>query len=160
MTLPHTLPARVAALAAAFEGVDAEMRSLPVYNSRLTVEAVGFRLHDGYWIGVVITPWFMAVMALPTEAGDWHDLELGDSQHWTFPSGDYEFRSGVVGDGLRYQSLSLFSPMSRFETQDDAREAAGGALTALFGPPGEDAERSTALPSEIARRNQHRQDRK
>jgi [NiFe] hydrogenase assembly HybE family chaperone len=157
--------ARLAALTEAFQAVDKEMRGLPVYNSMLSVEAVGFREHGEYLIGVLITPWFMGLVALSPDGQAWQDLDLGDRQVWDFPSGSYEFMVGEVGeDGrvpLRYQSLSLFSPTGEFDGQEEARLAADGALTALFMPAEEidrlaakarTAERDT-LPPEIARRN-------
>lgn len=157
--------ARVAALTAAFEAVDEEMRGLPVYNPALSVEAVGFRAYEGHWIGAVITPWFMGVVALHPDPAGWRDLSLAAKESWSFPSGDYEFMMGEVaaeeGDALRYQSLSLFSPMGEFDGQEAAREAAEGALKALF-MPAEEISRlaesarkaeSDAVPPEIARRD-------
>ena len=159
---------RVAALTAAFAAVDTEMRGLPVHNPALAVEPVGFRAHDGHFVGVMITPWFMGVVAVHPDAAAWRDLAPADKRVWTFPSGDYAFLVGEVGDGLRYQSLSLFSPMGDFDNQDSARQAADGALKALF-TPAEDIDRVAAaetsdrirpLPPEIARRNREAERRK
>lgn len=164
-----SLDSRVAALTAAFKAVDAEMRGLPVYNPALAIEAVGFREHRGHWIGALITPWFMGVVALSPDADAWQDLALGDKQVWDFPSGAYNFvlgeAPGEAGEdgrpALRYQSLSLFSPMGEFDGPEEARLAAEGALTALF-MPAEEIDRLAAkargadrgaLPPEIARRN-------
>jgi [NiFe] hydrogenase assembly HybE family chaperone len=160
-----SLDSRVAALTAAFKAVDAGMRGLPVYNAALSVEAVGFREHGGYWIGALITPWFMGLVALSADGDAWQDLDLGEKQIWDFPSGSYEFMVGEVGeDGrppLRYQSLSLFSPTAEFDGQEEARLAADGALTALF-MLAEEIDRLAArartadrgkVPPEIARRN-------
>ena len=152
---------RVAALTAAFVAVDQEMRGLPVHNPALAVEPVGFRAHDGHFVGVMITPWFMGVLAVHPEAGAWRDRAPADKQVRTFPSGDYEFLVGEVGDGLRYLSLSLFSPMGAFDSQDSARQAAEGALKTLFTPAeaidrlsaAETSDRIRPLPPEIARRN-------
>lgn len=42
---------------AAFRRIDAErMADLPFRNPALRVEAVGFRMHDGQWLGVLVTP--------------------------------------------------------------------------------------------------------
>ncbi|NBC32768.1 MAG: [NiFe]-hydrogenase assembly chaperone HybE [Alphaproteobacteria bacterium] len=130
---------RVAALAAAFRQVDAEMRALPVYNPALAVEAVGFGPYGDDVVGVLITPWFMSLIALPGDPQAAATEPLGEKTVLSFPSGDYAFQAGEVGEGLRYRSCHLFSPIPQFADQQTAREAAEGALEALFATPPEDA---------------------
>ena len=44
------------------------MRDLPLYNPELEVEALGFQALDDQWVGVLITPWFMNLVRLPTQS--------------------------------------------------------------------------------------------
>ena len=59
---------RISALIEQFRVVDAGMRDLPIYNNKVAIESVGFRLFgDIELLGVVLTPWFMNLMVLPLE---------------------------------------------------------------------------------------------
>lgn len=129
---------RVSALVAAFRQVDEEMRGLPVYNPALSVEAVGFRPLGDALVGVLVTPWFMSLVVLPLAPPAAMIEPLEQKSVLSFPSGDYPFLAGEVGAGLRYKSCHLFSPIPQFADQRTAREAAEGALEALFAPPPKD----------------------
>ena len=125
-------------LVAAYRKVALGMHGLPIYNPQLVVEAVGFREHGGRQIGVVVTPWFMNIVALPAadEAGDWAS---GRSIRIAFPSGEYEFIAGELEGIGRLASCSLFSPMNDFADHEAARLAAEAAANALFEPDTEQA---------------------
>ena len=48
-----------------FSRIQAErMADVPLLNPALTVETVGFRLWQDSWLGVLITPWSMNLLAL------------------------------------------------------------------------------------------------
>jgi [NiFe] hydrogenase assembly HybE family chaperone len=125
------------ALEAVFENVRrSRMADLDFLNSRLHVEAIGFRDWNGARVGALVTPWSIVIMILPgTTAVAVPRLATGCSQAWSFPSGDYEFHGHDEPSLGHYQQCSLFSPVLEFESQDAAREAAQAALDALFTVP-------------------------
>jgi [NiFe] hydrogenase assembly HybE family chaperone len=132
-------------LAAAFRAIHAtRMRGLPFVNERLAVEAVGFRLWNERWLGVLLTPWFMSLVLLPADApgARWQALKKGASAAYAFPAGVFEFIGGHEDAIGEFQSCSLFSPVFEFADQATARLAAEAALAALFDEP----DRARAAP--------------
>jgi [NiFe] hydrogenase assembly HybE family chaperone len=111
---------------------NSRMRDLPMVNTALHVEAVGFRAHEGRWLGVLISPWFMNLILLPGTDGDWSDLRPGTKEVLTFPSGEYEFLHNVREMVGGYKACSLFSPMTEFASQMQATEVARAVIAALF----------------------------
>lgn len=121
----------VAQLVAAYREAATRMRTLPVYNPQLTVEAVGFRPWEGGQVGVLVTPWSMVLVHLPV-AGT--NLTQGSKRTLVFPSGRYEFTAGIV-DGIGvHEMCSLFSPMAEFPDLPVARMTAQAAADGLFAP--------------------------
>ncbi|NVO29385.1 [NiFe]-hydrogenase assembly chaperone HybE [Donghicola sp. C2-DW-16] len=110
----------------------AKMRDVPIVNKVLHVQAVGWRVHEGRPLGILISPWFMNLIQLPAEGEDWSDLMAGAKEHLTFPSGDYEFISNVREMTGGYKACSLFSPMGDFKSQAAAVEVAEAVMVALF----------------------------
>lgn len=132
--------ARIDALVARFVEIgETAMRDLPLYNQALVVEALGFRRHGDDLVGVVITPWFMNVIALPVAAEPMEMNRMGKKADLALPSGPQRFKWGGDETVGAYKSLSLFSPMFGFDSQDTARAAATDRLKALMTPPPEDA---------------------
>jgi len=124
--------ARLAALYAAVHA--GPMRDAPICNDALEVEAIGFRAVEDRAVGVIVTPWFMNVVA------------TGSCQILALPAGDVEFvGSEMAGFGL-ILSCSLFSPMFDFADMAAARAVAREAMAALFDPALliEDARKATA----------------
>ena len=124
-----------------FDEVAQKMSDLPVFNSHLSVECVGFEspsaaeLED-YAMGVLVTPWCMNLMLLPTSPMSCYDDDgrgglIGDKQLITLPSGVYEFISADNEALGHYLSCSLFSPMFEFTDQIHAVETAYAALEAV-----------------------------
>ncbi|HWJ04285.1 MAG TPA: [NiFe]-hydrogenase assembly chaperone HybE [Steroidobacteraceae bacterium] len=109
------------------------MRALPVYNAALAVEAIGFRAHDGRQVGVIVTPWFMNLVALPTTE-DQAGWQKGRSTRLAFPSGRYDFVVSEAGENGLIATCSLFPLMHDFADQASARDAAAAAVTALMQP--------------------------
>lgn len=115
------------------------MAGLPLLNSALEVEAVGFRPWNGRCLGILITPWFMNLFLLPSEGDEWGEMQPGTKQLHQFPSGPYEF---VVGDeeGIgRYQVCSLFSPMFEFQDQETAVATAEHVMLGLMNEENRDS---------------------
>jgi [NiFe] hydrogenase assembly HybE family chaperone len=109
------------------------MHDVPILNPSLSVEAVGFEEYQGNWIGVLVTPWFMNLVALPG-SGAWRSAPERASVYYAFPTGIYEFIAGVEPGIGEYHACSLFSPMPEFADQVAARETARAARAALFDP--------------------------
>jgi len=115
------------------------MQGLPILNPALRVRAVGFRSWQGHCLGVLITPWFMNLMLLPSEGDDWQELRVGDKQLHQLPSGPYEFILGEETGVGRYQMCSLFSPVFEFADQETAEATAEAAMQALMDPENRDS---------------------
>lgn len=106
------------------------MADMPILNPKLRVQAVDFRLYQGAWLGILITPWFMNLLY-------WRDDELkaGEKITHLFPAGNFEFVVGYENDLGFYQTCSLYSPMFDFEEQTVAVQTAQAALNALLEIP-------------------------
>ncbi len=131
------------------------MRGVPIVNKALKVEAVGFQRHDGFILGVLISPWFMNLILLP-DGGDWSDLTPGAKEVVCFPSGEYEFIHNTRELIGGYKACSLFSPMGDFTSQKDAVDVANAVMAAIFDPANRaDTDRSAdiraAREAELAR---------
>lgn len=111
---------------------DERMRDVPILNPRVEVEAVGFRVWEDRWLGILITPWFMNVMLLPRAGGAWIDVPPGGEITWRFPAGDFLFLGGREDAAGEYQMCSLFSPLLQFEDHAAARATAEACLELLF----------------------------
>ena len=118
-------------LANAYRRAALKVKGLPIYNPTLAVEAVGFREHEGRQVGVVVTPWFMNLVVLPSS----EELEVwvaGGSVRLPFPSGAYDFLvTDLQGVGL-IGSCSMFSTMLEFTDHEAAQVAARAIAEALF----------------------------
>ncbi|GAB4258328.1 MAG: [NiFe]-hydrogenase assembly chaperone HybE [Pararhodobacter sp.] len=111
-----------------------KMRDVPLVNRALSIEAVGFRRHEGRPLGVLLSPWFMNLVLLPAEDEDWSHLTPGEKEVIAFPSGDYEFIHNVRETVGGYKACSLFSMMGEFRTHQQAVEVARAVMVALFDP--------------------------
>lgn len=151
-------------LEAAFRRIEGErMAGVGVLNPALRVEAVGFVRHEGHWLGIIVTPWFMNLVLAPGEAGTWQSVAPGQRLFRSFPSGDFAFLGSSEAEVGEFQSCSLFSPMGQFADQDGARAVAHAALAALReapaaappAPPADDAlddPRQAALERPMSKR--------
>lgn len=137
---PDLIRDRVAALVEAFRQVDRTgMADMPLRNTALSVEAVGFRpwgLDDGpALLGILVTPWSMNVMLLPLDAAAWADQDHGSKATIPLPCGGVEFTAGQVEGFGPYRMCSLFSPMAEFADQAGAVLTAQLALEDLLTEP-------------------------
>ena len=63
---------RTKALVADFTEIwHSKMRDVPMVNKLLHVQAIGWCMHEGRPLGVLISPWFMNLIQLPAEGEDW-----------------------------------------------------------------------------------------
>lgn len=135
------------AVAAQFERVftairDTRMQGVPILNDAMPVKAVGFREWGAYWLGVMVTPWFMNLVLVPRAGAGaeaaWPGMQVTDSQTHALPSGPYAFLLGEEEGLGRYQMCSLFSPMFEFENAEAVIATAEAVMVALFEVPREE----------------------
>jgi [NiFe] hydrogenase assembly HybE family chaperone len=132
LALATEIEARTALLVADFREIwNSKMKDVPIVNTALHVQAVGFQPWQGQVLGVLISPWFLNLVLLPGDQ-NWLDLQPGAKEVIAFPSGEYEFihnSRDMVGG---YKACSLFSPMMDFGSQMQAVEVAKAVMAALF----------------------------
>lgn len=124
-----------ARLVALWQGVAPAMADLPIYNPRLDVRATRFIAYGGWRVGVVTTPWFMNVVALP-DAPETLPSQ-GSNIVVALPAGDLEAIVGKLEGFGPVATASLFSPMENFDDAGIAGDVAHAALAHLFEPPAE-----------------------
>jgi [NiFe] hydrogenase assembly HybE family chaperone len=110
------------------------MAGVGLLNPVLAVEAVGFRSWNDKWVGVLVTPWFMSLICLPSQPSSWEDPCSGCARDLELPAGTYEFLTAHEEELGPYLTSSLFSPMFEFQDMDQAREAAAAVLEEVFTP--------------------------
>jgi [NiFe] hydrogenase assembly HybE family chaperone len=120
-------------LANAYRRAALKVKGLPIYNPTIAVEAVGFREYEGRQVGVIVTPWFMNLTALPSES-DLKAWLAGRSTMLGFPSGAYEFTVTDLQDVGLIATCSLFSTMLDFTDHEAAQLAAKTVADAVFEP--------------------------
>ncbi len=108
------------------------MQGMPVINNTLTAKAIGFTPWNDCCLGVMLTPWFMNLMLLPTEEDNWSGIAFGKKVTHEFPSGLYDFTMGYEEGIGPYQMCSLFSPMFEFTDQNAAIATAQAVLDGLM----------------------------
>lgn len=129
-------------LEAVFRDIErTRMAGLPILNTSLAVEAIGFTPWQGHWLGALITPWFLNLVLVPGTQGEWPHAAEGERIVRQLPAGDCNFYGcfePVIGE---FHASSICSPMSRFADQAAARAEAQRALAAWLTvpPPAEPA---------------------
>jgi [NiFe] hydrogenase assembly HybE family chaperone len=112
------------------------MAGLPICNPRLGVAALGFRRVGDQAVGIVVTPWFMNVVATPHgEAQAPLPAALGETIKLALPAGVLDLVVGELQGFGRVDAASLFSPMHEFADMAAAVETAESALAELFAAP-------------------------
>lgn len=133
--LSHMLATAPGRFEAVFQEINAaRMKGVPFVNGSLSVKAVGFRIHEGRVLGVLVTPWFMNLILLPGPGEDWSGLPTGTRELVDFASGTYEFLSAERPETGPYKACSLFSPMFDFSSMLQAVETAEAVIPALLDP--------------------------
>ena len=128
---------KVADLVARYEGIYEErMQELPIVNSRLAVEAVGFGQWEDRDLGVLITPWFMNLVLLP-KSDELAEVPQGTQIECRFPSGPCGltvYQDEALGS---YLAAVLFRTVADFPDQETARAIAEEALLQIVTEPPE-----------------------
>jgi [NiFe] hydrogenase assembly HybE family chaperone len=119
-------------LASRFRDIHVQrMQGLPFINAQLEVDAVGFREFQDFEIGVLITPWFINLILLPS-AGVGGSIEQGHRINASFPSGDLEFTAAQDEALGLYFSAVLFSSVTSVPDHATAVELANEVMKELF----------------------------
>jgi [NiFe] hydrogenase assembly HybE family chaperone len=132
---------RVTALVHFYRRVQTErMQGIPILNSALAVEAVGFEWagagEDAAPVGegVLVTPWFMSLVRLPAALED-HGGRVARKVVHSFGSERFEF-IGAHDPAIGFhETCALFSPMGGFGSQAQAVETALASLVLLRPEP-------------------------
>jgi [NiFe] hydrogenase assembly HybE family chaperone len=102
-----------------------EMVGLPFTNAALSVECIGFALHDGNWLGVLLTPWCMNLLLLPGPDQEWvRRYHVGNKMGLTLGENNYTFFAAYHELLGQYLSCSLSSPVTHLKTQAIAEQLA------------------------------------
>jgi len=112
---------------------DQRMRELPIVNAALDVETMEFRQFGKAELGVLLTPWFMNLVLIQSNAV-WSSSEQGTIVSVDLPGGTVDFtvaRDESIGAFL---SAVLFRTVADFPDQDTAREIAAEVMRRLFEP--------------------------
>ncbi len=109
-----------------------QMAGIPVLNLKLEVEAIGFHDFEGRCLGVIITPWLMNLMLFPSIDDEWSGLGVGDRHSHEFPVGRRDFIVNHFDEIGICHTRALYSPMSGFSGQEQARIAARRAMNELM----------------------------
>jgi [NiFe] hydrogenase assembly HybE family chaperone len=123
-------------LEAHFRDVHARaMKDVPICNEDLAVASTGFRPYGDWALGIVLTPWFMNIIAAPLAGAASIATLPGETQSLVLPSGVVEFLAADLDGFDRLLMCSLFSPMQDFEDQEAALATAKAAFELLLTPP-------------------------
>jgi [NiFe] hydrogenase assembly HybE family chaperone len=130
------LAARLSVLEASFREVASlRMAGVPVLNSRLRVQAVGFAVEaaePSVAGGVLVTPWFMNLLRLPLAAQAAASLlPAGAKGLRRWGNHEIEFIGAHENTIGGYEMSSLFSPMFEFADQAAAVATAQEVLALL-----------------------------
>ncbi|OMH32117.1 [NiFe]-hydrogenase assembly chaperone HybE [Motiliproteus sp. MSK22-1] len=114
-----------------------DMKGLPISNPAIQVEAVGFRVWEGHWVGVMVTPWFINLLILWRQGEDWPELKLnkGNDLAIAFPSGLIKFTPRFEPELGYYLCCSLASPMGEFVSHTQAVNSAVEVMKQLTAIP-------------------------
>ena len=100
------------------------MQGIPILNSRIQVQSIGFQEYQARIIGIIITPWLMNVILLPNDNEDWSNFTLGHKVSHTFPAKTYRFLVNEI-EGIGFcQTHSMYSPMHDFSSHQQAVKVA------------------------------------
>jgi len=135
-----------------FKTIETErMDGIPMLNEALSVDAVGFDCHEGFHLGVLLTPWFMNLVMIPSKENEQilASHKVGSKQFHSLPAGQFEFIVGHEEALGKYLSCSLFSPVFEFADQETAMQAAQEVLQQVTSLQNNDAEDEDADMREI-----------
>ncbi|MDR2852187.1 MAG: [NiFe]-hydrogenase assembly chaperone HybE [Burkholderiaceae bacterium] len=140
-------------LEAVFRRIGAErMHDLPFLNDRLSVEAVGFRLWQQSWPGVLVTPWGINLLQLPTPELPFPAVRADALVEVSLPGGVVSFMPAHEKQLGDYRMCSLYSPAQQFTDHEAARLTAQHVMTLLFPESPGDSDHAGQPPDRGRRR--------
>lgn len=110
------------------------MRDMPFVNAALVVETIGFARHQGDWLGVIVTPWFLNLFLLCGGGQLWQDLAAGQRRLVQLPCGALQFIADDDPELGLYQYCPLIAAVGTLPDQATARQAGQDALEAVLTP--------------------------
>ena len=116
------LERRLGVLVRHFRELAPGMSDLPLYNQKVSVEAVDFLPFGGMGLGVLVTPWFINLKFLPLDPVPFETENVGRVMTVELPAGQRAFALG--GDEVTglYWSHCIMSPLT--DTLDHAAAVA------------------------------------
>jgi [NiFe] hydrogenase assembly HybE family chaperone len=108
------------------------MAGLPICNTSLRVQVVGWREWQGFWLSVLVTPWMINLVLMSGEKEQLSALSLDQKVTWAFPSGRYEFMGLNEAELGACHICSLISPVIHIESHEEAVSIAEEAMQELF----------------------------
>ena len=116
------------------------MHDMPFVNPALGVEAIGFRRHDGDWLGVMITPWFLNLFLIYGGGELWGDIPAGERRYLNLPCGTLQFLADDDPDLGPYQYCPLDCagqrPAGHGDSASGCARGAGDGIRAAAGNAG------------------------
>ena len=144
---------RVLALECAFTDIArTRMLGVPVQNPAIQVQALGF-LPDpndtAMLLGVLVTPWFMNLVRLPTQASSPGDklLAVGKKARRAIGHESFEFIGACEAGIGAFEVCSLYSPMFEFADHAVAADTACEILNLLRTPVKSTTTQQPTVPS-------------
>ncbi len=128
------------------------MSDLPLYNAKVSVEAVDFLPFGDMGFGALVTPWFINAVFLPLKPVAYDLHKVGRTAVVELPAGQRSFTLG--GDevtGLIW-THAIMSPLSQITSHDAAVIVARAKLAELLTRPEEEPS-ATEQPAERSRRD-------
>jgi [NiFe] hydrogenase assembly HybE family chaperone len=110
------------------------MMDMPFVNAALQVEAIGFARHDGDWLGVIVTPWFLNLFLLNGGGSLWQDVSAGQRRLVNLPCGALQFIADDDPDLGLYQYCPLIAAVGTLSDHATAHQAALDAMQAVLTP--------------------------
>ena len=112
------------------------MQGVPVQNPAVFIQAIGFASDPDdadMLLGVLVTPWFMNLVRLPTRTTSNGNklLAVGNKATRAVGNQSFEFVGACEADMGAFEVCSLFSPMFLFANHAAAADTAGEILNLL-----------------------------
>ncbi|MBQ0807008.1 MAG: [NiFe]-hydrogenase assembly chaperone HybE [Porticoccus sp.] len=108
------------------------MQGIPILNNALQVCGVGFHPWQGFWLGVLITPWFINLVLLPATKATASLPGIGKKLTLAFPAGNFTFIAAHEEDIGAFLSCSLISPVTEITDQELAQQIAHETLLTIM----------------------------
>ena len=148
-TTLDTMPYSPAQLEAIFrEILHTRMQGLPIINTQLDVQAIDFQAWEDYYLGMMITPWFMNLLWIADTA---ETFVSGNTRLLSLPSGEYALNANHAAAVGTFYSASLFSPVLQFADHTTAVLTAQHIMLAIMDAGTQQAHNTaTTLPAKPA----------